>query len=240
MGNNPIANTDPEGDAWFAALAVAMLKGRAIGFGANGINNALQGNNFFQGGLKASAFGALGGGLSHGIGTAADALYNGSNAFAVGSFQAGAHGLSGGITNTLQGGSFGSGFASGAVSSSVGSLTQNLSDPTQLISGSLSGGFGSLAGGGSFIDGVKQGAITVGLNHLGQEFCCSTSGKGNGFEARGIAERKKAYEALSPEEQARVDANARLAIEIGATVMTCGLVGAGIRTTQFGRWAFSS
>ena len=163
-----------------------MLKGGGIGLAANGLNNLTEGNNFFQGGFDAFAFGALGGGFAHGIGLSAQAMSTaGASSLQVGAMQVVSHGLAGGLTNSLQGGSFGSGFLSGGVSSGVGSLTQSLGDPTQLISGSLAGGFGSLAVGGSFIDGVKQGAITVGLNHLEHElFCCSTSGTENDIEYR--------------------------------------------------------
>ena len=180
MNNNPISYSDPEGDiAWLAPLAIAMIKGAAIGVAANGINNTFQGNNFFQGGLRAAGFGALGGGLSFGIGEAANGLYNGTNGFAVGAFQAGGHGLTGGATSALQGGNFGSGFLSGGVSSGIGSLTGGWSPEAQVLSGIGGGGLASVAGGGNFWEGAKQGAITVGLNHLEHSLFTAPPKKGD-------------------------------------------------------------
>ena len=168
MNNNPISFTDPDGDiAWIAPLAMAMLKGAAIGVATNGIMNITNQQNFFNGAGKAALWGAVGGGIAHGIGVGAQAMANaGANKVQVGLAQAGAHGLSGGIQSWAQGGSFGSGFLSGGVSSGIGSLSSGWSSEAQMLSGIAGGGLASLAGGGNFWDGVKMGAITVGLNHL--------------------------------------------------------------------------
>ena len=168
-GNNPVMNVDPDGESVVSLLA-AMAKGAAIGIAGNGINNTIHNQSFFSGGGQAAAYGALGGGISHGIGLGAQALANGgANALQVGAFQAGAHALSGGLQSELAGGNFGSGFLSGGISSVIGSVTAGAGDAGQLIAGIYSGGIGSLIGGGNFIDGARMGAITVGLNHLAEK-----------------------------------------------------------------------
>ncbi len=168
MNNNPISFTDPDGDiAWIAPLAMAMLKGAAIGVATNGIINITNQQNFFHGAGNAALWGAVGGGIAHGIGVGAQAMANaGASKVQVGLAQAGAHGLSGGIQSWAQGGNFGSGFLSGGVSSGIGSLSSGWSSEAQMLSGIAGGGLASVAGGGNFWDGVKMGAITVGLNHL--------------------------------------------------------------------------
>src|SRR6056297_4076116 len=103
MGNNPVSMVDPDGDE----PITAMLLGAAIGVISNGISNLSQGNNFFQGGLKAAAFGAIGGAFASGIGQAANQITNG---FAKGAFQTIAHGHTSGLMSGIQGGSYGSGF----------------------------------------------------------------------------------------------------------------------------------
>jgi len=158
MANNPVSYNDPEGD-----VIPAMLVGAAIGLATNGISNAVQGNNFFQGGLQAAAFGAIGGGVSFGIGQAAA----GMSGLGKAAFQMGAHGLSGGMMSAAQGGSFGSGFLSGALSSGMSSGAHALGagNAAMIGFGGLSGGIGSSIAGGSFWKGVGQGLITSGLNH---------------------------------------------------------------------------
>ncbi len=49
MFNNPISFADPEGDLPWLALAIAATKGAGIGVVANGINNTINGQGFFQG-----------------------------------------------------------------------------------------------------------------------------------------------------------------------------------------------
>ncbi len=188
MGNNPISFVDPEGDlAWLAPLAIAMLKGAAIGVATNGIMNVANQQNFFNGAGKAALWGAIGGGVAHGIGLGAQAMSNANvSKFQIGLAQAGAHGLSGGIQSWAQGGSFRSGFFSGGVSSGVGSLTSGWSSEAQLFSGAAAGGLASLAGGGNFWDGVKTGAITVGLNHLAHEFSGFIQNPGSPPELKGF------------------------------------------------------
>jgi len=169
MNNNPISNVDPDGDN-------PILIGAAIGLLSNGISNLAQGNNFFQGGLQAAAFGAIGGGVSSTIGGAAAQLrvasaYGGAgwSAGAVTAFQAGAHAITGGALSTAQSGNFWQGAASGAFSSLTGSAIGDNSFG-QWIGGGLSGGVGSYIAGGDFWQGAGQGLITGGLNHAATHF----------------------------------------------------------------------
>ncbi|MEE9372817.1 MAG: RHS repeat-associated core domain-containing protein, partial [Saprospiraceae bacterium] len=157
MNNNPISNADPDGDS-------PILIGAAIGFLSNGIGNAINGENFFKGGLQAAAFGAIGGGISSGIGGVASGIGNG---FERAAFQFGAHAISGGGLSAAQGGSFWSGAAAGGFSSGVGSGIGALGGGgfEQWLGGGLSGGVGSSLAGGSFLQGAGQGLITGGLNH---------------------------------------------------------------------------
>ncbi len=165
MNNNPISNVDPNGDN-------PILIGAAIGFLSNGIGNVMNGNNFFDGALQATFFGAVGGGISAGIGgIASNMAANGASQLGVGAFQVGAHGLSGGLMSAAQGGKFWHGAAAGGFSSGVGSGIGALGGGAgaQWLEGGLSGGFGSAIAGGSFWQGAGQGFITGGLNHAAHD-----------------------------------------------------------------------
>jgi len=158
MANNPISFNDPDGD-----IIPALVVGAAIGLATNGLGNLAAGNNFFQGGLQAAAFGALGGGVSFGIGQAAV----GMSGLGKAAFQMGAHGLTGGGMSAAQGGGFGSGLLSGALSSglSSGAGALGVGNTGMIGVGGLSGGIGSSIAGGSFWMGARQGLLTSGLNH---------------------------------------------------------------------------
>lgn len=163
MMNSPLVFTDPYGDD-----PISLLVGAVVGVVGNGVGNLLNDRPFFRGAGQAAFFGAFGGGVSAGIGNAASGLVsNGASQFGVAAFQAGAHGLSGGVLSAVQGGNFWHGAAAGAFSSTVGSGigVLGLGDGWQIFGGTLSGGFGSVVAGGNFLQGVLQGAITSGLNH---------------------------------------------------------------------------
>ena len=163
MHNSPVRYNDPNGD-----FIPAAILGAGIGLVTNGLNNLASGENFFQGGIKAAAFGALGGAVSFGIGQAAGAIAQaGGSGLGVAAFQTGAHALSGGGLSALQGGSFGAGALSGAFSSGIssGASALGVGQAGMIALGGLSGGVGSSLAGGSFWKGVGQGLITSGLNH---------------------------------------------------------------------------
>ena len=161
MMNNPVMFTDPDGEC-------PICIGAAIGLITNGIFNTINGDKFFKGGFQAAMFGAIGGGISNGIGQLAQGLANaGASQLGVGAFQIGAHAISGGGLSAMQGGNFWHGFAAGGISSGVSSGISALGGNglSQWIGGGLSGGFGSLIAGGNFWQGASQGLITGGLNH---------------------------------------------------------------------------
>ena len=163
MHNSPVRYADPKGD-----FIPAAILGAGIGLVTNGISNLSRGENFFKGGFKAAAFGAIGGALSFGIGNAASGmLADGASKLGVAAFQAGAHGFTGGALSVAQGGNFASGALSGAISSGLSSAgaALEISDAAMIGVGALGGGVGSVLGGGSFVAGVGQGLITSGLNH---------------------------------------------------------------------------
>ncbi len=162
MANNPVSFTDPDGD-----ILPAILLGAAVGVVTNGINNSINGNNFFAGAGKAALFGGISGAVSFGIGSAATSIFGSGLSLGKAAFQMTAHGYAGGFMSAAQGGSFKSGFLSGAISSGMasGAAAGGVGNIGMIGIGGLSGGVGSLIGGGNFWDGVRQGLITSGLNH---------------------------------------------------------------------------
>jgi RHS repeat-associated protein len=163
MHDNPIRYTDPNGD-----FIPAAILGAGVGLITNGISNLAQGNSFFQGGLKAAAFGALGGASSFGIGQ----IFGKSGNFGHELLRAGAHGFSSGIQSELAGGSFGSGILGGAIASGIGSgigvsgLKGDALVSAQIAGGGIGGGIGSSLAGGRFMSGFSNGLLVGGLNHV--------------------------------------------------------------------------
>ena len=159
----------------------------------------IQGIPFWYGIGKAGAIGAVSGAVSFGIGSWAKTLFGELVTVGKALFQAGMHGLSGGLTSALESGSFkgfgaafASGFASSLISSGVESLGQmdggyvdaktgksiasynsfGKSDwfkSSMIASGGVSGGISSMIAGGNFMDGFRQGVITSGLNHVAHQ-----------------------------------------------------------------------
>ncbi len=164
--NNPVINSDPNGDNPLIAMAV----GAAVGVVSNGINNIQNGNNFFQGGFQSAFMGAWSGGVSASIGIGAQFMSDAVSPIGVAGFQAGAHAVTSGVAAVAQGGNFWQGAASGGFSSIVGSGISAFGGGAgaQWIGGGLSGGFGSYIAGGNFWSGVGQGLIVGGLNHAMQ------------------------------------------------------------------------
>ena len=167
MMGNPISYADPDGDE-----PISFLIGAGIGVIGNGIGNLLNDRPFFEGAGKAAFFGAIGGGISSGIGGIAQSMAaNGVSQLGVAGFQAGAHALSGGFLSAAQGGNFWHGAAAGGLSSGIGSGIGALGggDLAQIAGGTLAGGLGAKIAGGKFWHGAVQGAITSGLNHAAHE-----------------------------------------------------------------------
>ena len=111
--------------------------------------------------------GALLGGVSaaatYGIGS----IFNGVGTFGHELLRAGAHGLSSGVFNVLNGDNFWNGLISGAASSGIGSYAQsiNLNSGLMVASTTAMGGIVAWATGGDFLQGALQG-MSIGLfNH---------------------------------------------------------------------------
>jgi len=160
-GSNPISFIDPDGEN-------PLLIGALIGLTTNGIGNLFNGENFFKGGFDAAFFGAAGGMISAGIGNAAQSFAGSWSNLGVSSFQAGAHGLSGGGLSAMQGGNFWHGAAAGFISSSASSgiAALNGNGVMQMGGAALSGGISAEIAGGDFWRGAGVGATVAGLNHL--------------------------------------------------------------------------
>jgi len=167
------------------ALGVAILM--------HAINNIANGVPFWHGMGKTMAMSAITAGITAGIGAAANGAFSASTTVGKALFQAGLHGIVGGIMSSLEGGSFESGFAAGAISSLVSSGIGALGETTQTANGitktvankfgqsgwfkatmiasaGLSGGLSSSIAGGSFWAGARQGVIVAAMNHLGNHF----------------------------------------------------------------------
>ncbi|MGC4040403.1 MAG: RHS repeat-associated core domain-containing protein [Flavobacterium sp.] len=191
--NNPLLYTDPSGELGF--LAVIAI-GFAVAITTNAIQNMINGIPFWYGMGKAGVMGAVSGAISFGIGALATDTFGVLTTMGKALFQAGMHGLTGGIMSDLQGGTFASGLAAGAVSSLITSGVEALGQTgnicegvnmkgqtfqyaelnkfgaspnfkaVMIASGGMSGGLSSAIAGGDFMDGFRQGVITAGLNHL--------------------------------------------------------------------------
>ena len=154
--NNPLKYTDPSGQNFLVALAINV--------GVSMFCAAAEGQNIW----KAAAFGALGSGLSYGIGAA---FGHAAGGFGNELLRAGAHGISGGVQSALQGGSFYSGFAGGVLASMAGSGAQwaGWSDAGIVNATTAAGAIGSLAFGGDWYNGASLGFSIGALNHTGDD-----------------------------------------------------------------------
>jgi len=136
---------------------------------------------------KAATVGAVSGAISMGIGAVASSAFTNGLTFGKAAFEAGMHGVSGGLISQASGGDFGSGFFSGLISSSIASGVNALGidfaassgnntvynsfgkdymQAAMIAAGGLSGGISSTIAGGNFWDGLRQGIITSALNHV--------------------------------------------------------------------------
>ncbi len=153
-----------------------MLVGAAIGagIGAAGYTASVAlsdggFNNWNWGSFgKAVGMGALSGAITAGIGQG----FGDIGKFGHELLRAGAHGVSGGLTNLAFGGDFLEGFTSAALGSLAGSGFQawggNFAKSAvgTISFSSVAGGVGAELTGGDFWRGAATGAIVAGLNHV--------------------------------------------------------------------------
>ena len=97
---------------------------------------------------------------TYGIGS----IFNGVGTFGHELLRAGAHGLSSGVFNALNGDNFWNGLISGAASSGIESYAKsiNLNSGLMVTSTTAMGGIVAWATGGDFLQGAMQG-MTIGL-----------------------------------------------------------------------------
>ena len=164
MGNNPISFTDPDGDDF----GISMLIGAGIGVLTNGLSNSSQGQSFFKGTGQAAFFGAVGAGMSLGVGNALGA----AGSFGKEAIRAGMHAVNQGGISAAQGGNFWQGALSGGLSSGIGSGIGAMGGKAfhQILGGGISGGIGSSMAGGGFWGGFGQGIAVGAFNHALHDF----------------------------------------------------------------------
>ena len=154
--NNPLKYADPSGDVFvlddfFAITAMGAMMGV--------MNAAMSDKPIWKGALLGAASAAA----TYGIGS----IFNGVGTFGHELLRAGAHGLSSGVFNALNGDNFWNGLISGAASSGIGSYAQsiNLNSGLMVASTTAMGEIVAWATGGDFLQGAMQG-MTIGLfNH---------------------------------------------------------------------------
>ena len=154
--NNPLKYTDPSGDVFVLDDFIAIT---AMGAMMGAMNAAMSDKPIWKGALLGAASAAA----TYGIGS----IFNGVGTFGHELLRAGAHGLSSGVFNALNGDNFWNGLISGAASSGIGSYAQsiNLNSGLMVASTTAMGGFVAWATGGDFLQGALQG-MSIGLfNH---------------------------------------------------------------------------
>ena len=154
--NNPLKYADPSGDVFVLDDFIAIT---AMGAMMGVMNAAMSDKPIWKGALLGAASAAA----TYGIGS----IFNGVGTFGHELLRAGAHGLSSGVFNALNGDNFWNGLISGAASSGIGSYAQsiNLNSGLMVASTTAMGGIVAWATGGDFLQGAMQG-MTIGLfNH---------------------------------------------------------------------------
>jgi len=154
--NNPLKYADPSGDVFVLDDFIAIT---AMGTMMGVMNAAMSDKPIWKGALLGAASAAA----TYGIGS----IFNGVGTFGHELLRAGAHGLSSGVFNALNGDNFWNGLISGAASSGIGSYAKsiNLNSGLMVASTTAMGGIVAWATGGDFLQGAMQG-MTIGLfNH---------------------------------------------------------------------------
>ena len=154
--NNPLKYADPSGDVFVLDDFIAIT---AMGAMMGAMNAAMSDKPIWKGALLGAASAAA----TYGIGS----IFNGVGTFGHELLRAGAHGLSSGVFNALNGDNFWNGLISGAASSGIGSYAQsiNLNSGLMIASTTAMGGIVAWATGGDFLQGALQG-MSIGLfNH---------------------------------------------------------------------------
>ena len=154
--NNPLKYADPSGDVFVLDDFIAIT---AMGAMMGAMNAAMSDKPIWKGALLGAASTAA----TYGIGS----IFNGVGTFGHELLRAGAHGLSSGVFNALNGDNFWNGLISGAASSGIGSYAQsvNLNTGLMVASTTTMGGIVAWATGDDFLQGAMQGMQIGILNH---------------------------------------------------------------------------
>ncbi len=174
---NPLKFVDPDGEFFFAALLIPVIKAVVIGAVIGGATYTVSVaassggfNNWSWGQFgKSVGIGPLSGAVTYGIGN----VFQGTSQ-TIGNVltQGLAQGVSQGGFSVLGGGNFWEGFASGALGSygafAFGEIFPQLSNSVAgtIGFGALAGGIGAEASGGEFWRGALVGGTVAGLNHV--------------------------------------------------------------------------
>jgi len=156
--NNPLKYNDPSGEFFGIddLLFFSITSGAMMGF----MNAKMTGSNLLKGtimgGVSSVASYGVGSVLGHELGTLGHEL-----------LRAGAHGLTNGVLNAINGDKFGTGFITGMSASLAGSAAQAMHFNSLGVIGSstITGGLASWASGGDIFGGALTGLNIGALNH---------------------------------------------------------------------------
>lgn len=160
MMNNPVSYIDPDGrtpTAVIGALIGAASYTLGIAFTNGGFNNW----SWMDFGIS-TITGAVTAGIASGIGATAMNIKSSVGRFA---FQTASHSVLGGISSSMNGGTFRSGLLTGATGSIFSSATYRLPIGAQIGGAALFSGLTAELSGGNFWQGAAQGGIIAGFNH---------------------------------------------------------------------------
>ena len=154
--NNPLKYADPSGNVFVLDDFIAIT---AMGAMMGAMNAAMSDKPIWKGALLGAASAAA----TYGIGQ----LFGVAGSFGHELLRVGAHGLSSGVFNALNGDNFWNGLISGAASSGIGSYAQsvNLNSGLMVASTTAMGGIVAWATGGDFLQGAMQGMNIGFFNH---------------------------------------------------------------------------
>lgn len=158
--NNPLKYADPSGNVFVLDDFIAIT---AMGAMMGAMNAAMSDKPIWKGALLGAASTAA----TYGIGS----IFNGVGTFGHELLRAGAHGLSSGVFNVLNGDNFGRGTLTGFSSSMVGSFAQGIDFGTvgTAVASAAMGGIAAWVSGGNFLEGALSGLQIATFNHLAHD-----------------------------------------------------------------------
>lgn len=146
--NNPLKYTDPSGNVFVLDDFIAIT---AMGAIMGTMNAVMSDKPIWRGAL----IGGISAAATYGIGS----VFGPAGSFGREMLRAGAHGLSSGVLNVLNGDNFWNGLISGAASSGMGSFAQSSNWNSYLLMASTTAAGGAIAWatGGDFLQGALNG-----------------------------------------------------------------------------------